>query len=186
MNKWKRVSRERVFDHKFFKVNKDIVELPNSEQIEWLFWDSIDSSMTVAEDTDGKLVMIRQYRYLPDEEALEFPSGRAQEGESQEENALRELEEETGYSAEKIVKVGSFFETMAQLNRKIHIFIALGAKPVTNRKHFLDSGDGQYEYIEVELVDPNELEEKIISGEIHSMGTCLAYFLYKKTKEKNA
>jgi len=179
MKKWKRISRERVYDHRYFKVAKDLVELPNGEQVEWLFWDSTDSTMIVAENSDGKLVMIRQYRYLPDEIALEFASGGSSEGELLEDCARREFEEETGYEASELIPLGGFYETMAQLNKKIHLFYAPNVEFKDSRDKFAESTED----IEVVLIDPSEMEADILKGEIHSMGTCLAYFLYKEFKK---
>lgn len=180
MSKWKRISRERVFDHKFFKVTKDIVELPTGEHIEWFFWDSTESTMVVGETTEGKLVMIQQYRYLPDEVALEFASGGSNENESLEDCAEREFEEETGYKIDKLISLGGYYETMAQLNRKIHLYYAPNLKKNSSRKKFAEITED----IEVVLMEPKDVEEKIFSNEIDSMGTSLAFMLYKEFKNK--
>lgn len=181
MSKWEKISREKVLEHKYFQVSKDVVRLPSGEEIEWLFWDSDDSTMVVGETDEGQLVMIKQFRYLPNEVALEFPSGGSHEGETLEECARREFEEETGYVADRLIKMGGFFETMAQLNKKIHLYYAPQVKPAINRNYFSENTED----IEVVLFDPEELNKKIIANQVSSMGTCFAYYLYKEFK-KNA
>ncbi len=182
MSKWRKIKTERVFDHKYFKVNKDIVKLPDGRTIDWFYWFSEDSAMVVALTADNKLVMIRQYRYLPDETALEFPSGKADDGESVEDCAKREFEEETGYECKKLTKLGEFFETMAQLNRKIHIYFASDAKPAENKKRNLDENED----IEVVLIDMKDAISFVREGKISSMGSSLAVMLLKEYLSKNA
>ena len=72
MKKWKCLKSELAFDAKFFKVRKDVVELPDGQQKEWTFWDSPDSAMVLGMTKDKKLVMIRQYRYMVGDEVIEF------------------------------------------------------------------------------------------------------------------
>jgi ADP-ribose pyrophosphatase len=176
--KWKKIKTERVYDHKFFKVNKDIVELPGGEEIEWLYWDSHDSAMIVPVTCDNKLVMIKQYRYLPNQIALEFPSGRANEKEDIEITAKRELTEETGYTCDKLEKLGEFYETMAQLNRKIHIYLAKSAKPLSkDRRIFQSTEQDEHEETKVVLLDLLEVLEMVRDNKIISMGSSLAALL---------
>lgn len=176
MSNWKKISTEEVFNHKYFKVNKDIVELPGGEKIDWLYWNSKDSAMIVAETPEHKLVMIKQYRYLPNQIALEFPSGHSDEGETLKDCVVREFEEETGYTCEDIKLLGKFYETMGQLNRQIHIFYG---KNATTIKGKTKSGD-MTEEIEVVLMDPDEVIRMAKNGEIISMGSSLAALLYDK------
>ena len=186
--KWKKIKTERVFDHKFFKVNKDSVRLPDDREIDWFYWDSIDSAMVVAITEEGKAVMVEQYRYLPNEVALEFPSGGSHEGEALEDCAARELEEETGYGCDEYILLGAFHETMSQLKRKIFIYYGKGAKPVNERTRTPDNGEEGIEQIEVVLEGLDKLPDRIMKGELTSMGTSLAVFLANeyRRKEKDA
>ena len=52
--KWKKIKTDRVFDHKFFKVSRDMVRLPDGREVEWLYWDSRDSAMIVPITSDKK------------------------------------------------------------------------------------------------------------------------------------
>lgn len=180
MKKWKKIKTKRVFDHKYFKVNKDIVELPDGRKIDWLYWDSKDSAMVVPITSDNKLVMIRQYRYLPDQVVPEFPSGHGAENELIKVCAERELEEETGYKCEKLIKLGEFFETMSQLNRKIHIYLGVNATKLDQPIRKSDDN----EQIEVVLIDFNEAAEMVAEGKIISMGSSLAVSLAEKYLNK--
>lgn len=159
--------------------------MPNGHKIDWLYWDSNDSAMVVAMTPEKRLVMIRQYRYLPNEVALEFPSGRSNKNETLENCAARELEEETGYRCDGYIKLGAFFETMAQLNRKIHIYFGENATKMKNRIRTQDNSEEEFEDIEIVLKDLDELVGLVMKNKISSMGSSLAVLLvneYIKTK----
>ncbi|MDH4358844.1 MAG: NUDIX hydrolase [Candidatus Berkelbacteria bacterium] len=179
--KWKRLKTEKVFDHKFFKVNRDIVKLPDGREVDWLYWDSRDSTMIVPITADNKLVLVRQYRYLPDQIALEFPSGRSNKGEDLEDCVRRELKEETGYSCGKVIKLGDFYETMAQLNRRIHIYLAKSVKVLTGGQNSFKSAEpDEHEETEVVLLDWKDVIGMVTQGKIVSMGSSLAALLAEK------
>jgi len=164
-----------------------MVRLPDGREVEWLYWDSRDSAMIVPITSDKKLVMIKQYRYLPDQVALEFPSGRSNEGENIEDCVRRELKEETGYFCGEITKLGGFYETMAQLNRRIHIYLAKDARTsAEDQKIFKGSEPGEYEETEVILLNLDEVVGMVMKNKIVSMGSSLAVLLAKDylTKEK--
>lgn len=179
MKKWKKIKSERVFDHKYFRINKDLVELPSGKQIEWLYWDSNESAMVVARTKDNQLVMIRQYRYLPDCEVIEFPSGKVEGKEKVEEGASREFSEETGYTCEKLIKLGAFYETYGQLDRKIHIFYGDNTEKMESPRN-----PDKFEDIKVELVPLNRAVELALDNKIIAMGSSLAVLLTKEHLKK--
>ena len=92
--------------------------------------------------------------------------------------AKREREEETGYRCDKLVKLGSFHETMSQLTRKIHIFLGENA---VKMDHPLRERD-ENEEIEVVLVDLDDAVKMVKEGKVISMGTSLAIMLTKGRK----
>lgn len=122
MKKWICQKSELVFQDKFFRVKKDLIELPDGTTRDLVYWDSPDSVMIIGMLPNRRLIMEKQYRYLVGEEVIEFPAGHAEKGESLEETAKREFEEETRYRCGDLVELGSFYETYGQLNRKIHLF----------------------------------------------------------------
>lgn len=183
MKKWKKLSSELVYDSKYFKVRKDEVELPGGKKIDWTYWDSPDSAMVLGLTKENKLVMIRQYRYMVDDEVIEFPAGYNDQAETIEDGARREFEEETGYTCAKLEKLGNFYETFGQLNRKIHLFYAKGVtklseENVINKKEIDED-------IRVVLVNFDEAVKMALENKIVAMGSALAVLLLKEKLKKS-
>lgn len=177
MQKWKRLHSETVYDSPFFCVKKDLVQLPDGQQKEWTYWDSTDSAMLLALTDNGELVMIRQYRYLVDDEVIEFPSGKMEGKETPAECARREFEEETGYAARgELEPLGSFFETYGQLNRRIHLFFTRSIELAEQR---LDRGSKGFEDIRVELVPLEDAIRMAQGNRIAAMGSALSVLLLR-------
>jgi ADP-ribose pyrophosphatase len=182
MKKWKCKKSELVYDSKYLKVRKDLVELPNGELKEWTYWDCKDSAMVLGKTTDNKLVMIKQYRYMTDCEVIEFPSGYLNPKESIKKAAKREFEEETSYRvASPLIKLGAFYETYGQLNKRMHIFFA--SKVVRVSKN-IKSDDDVSEDIKVKLVDFKKAVNLALENKILAMGSSLAILLLKEKMKK--
>lgn len=73
---------------------------------------------------DGRVVMIRQFRYAAGETLLEVPAGTIDPGETPEETASRELVEETGYHPGRLEKLAEFFPSPGILAERMHLFLA--------------------------------------------------------------
>ncbi len=70
------------------------------------------------------LVMIRNFRIAVNDRLWEFPAGKLEPGEPPERAALRELEEETGYTARRIRPLGSFYTSPGFADEVMHAFVA--------------------------------------------------------------
>ena len=99
------VSSKKVYDGSFLDVRKDIVNLPdgNTSTREWI--NHPGAACIIPIMSDGRLALIKQYRYPVKSIMIELPAGKLDEGEKPESCALRELEEEIGYLAEKLTFV---------------------------------------------------------------------------------
>jgi len=183
MKKWKCKKSEIVYDSKYFRVRKDLVELPNGELKEWTYWDSVDSILIIGRTKSGKMVMIKQFRYLTNAVEIEFPAGYCKKGESVKEGAKREFEEETGYKiGPALIKLGAFWETYGQLNRRIHLFFADNVEKIDKKKQ--ESEDDVYEETQVQLVGFNKAVEWAVKNKITATPVALAILLLKE-KLKN-
>jgi ADP-ribose pyrophosphatase len=79
---------------------------------------------------DGRVALIRQYRYATGKMLLEIPAGTLETGEPPLECAARELREETGYEAEELESLLSCFMVPGYSDEVLHFFVARGLKAV--------------------------------------------------------
>lgn len=102
MKPWKLLDTEYLVDAPWLKVAKEKCELPNGKVIDdfYTLWQP-DWVLILARTTEGKWVMTEQYRHGTGKITLEFPAGIIDKGETPEQAALRELQEECGYGIEK-------------------------------------------------------------------------------------
>jgi ADP-ribose pyrophosphatase len=88
--------------------------------------DSCDYSTIVPFISKDRILVLRSYRHLVDSIQVEAPSGYIEDGESPEQAARRELEEETGYTAKKIVTLGYYTLDYTMFEQKGNVFVAYG------------------------------------------------------------
>ena len=120
-------------------------------------------------DNDGKVFMVRQYRYALEEDMLEFCAGKIEKDEDPDQAILRESEEELGYSVKDLVKFPYMVPTCGYSNEKIYLYYGVVDKKVGQH---LDLD----ERIDVEKYSYDEIEKMIMEGEIIDAKTiCLMF-----------
>ena len=125
---------------------------------------------------DGKVALVRQYRYAYGEELLEIPAGKLNAGEDPKKAAARELEEETGLCASDLKHLLTLYPTPGYTNEKIYIYEAVGLKEGCQH---LDED----EFLSVVFLPLEEALQKIECGEICDAKTIAALLLYKENKQ---
>lgn len=121
----KKINREAVLDGVLLKAYRDTVQLPDggTSVREWI--DHPGASAIVPLFKDGTTLLLRQFRYATGREFLEVPAGKLDfAGEAPVDVARRELEEETGYTAENFTHLGKTYPCIGYSNEVIHIFLA--------------------------------------------------------------
>jgi ADP-ribose pyrophosphatase len=120
---------------------------------------------------DGRILLIRQFRYPIGKFILELPAGKLDSGQSPIETVAREIEEETGYCAGSINQEGIFYTTPGISNESIHLFFA---RDLTLKAQRLEEG----EHITVEAYSLEECLQMIRTGEINDGKTILGILWY--------
>ena len=107
---------------------------------------------------DGKVLLIKNYRYAVGETLLELPAGTLERGEEPINCAGRELIEETGYTAGRLKSMGSFFSSPGILSERMYAFAAYDLRPGEQQ---LEDG----EQIESAPTDWDDVIDRIRSGD---------------------
>ncbi len=137
----------------------DTVRMPTGRLATREIAEHSDCVCVVPVDREGNVLMVRQYRKPAETDLLEVPAGGIEEGESPEEAALRELQEEIGHTAEKLELLSGFWVAPGWSTEYMYAYLATGLAPAKL------AGDDD-ENIDVVTVPLNEAVELIEEGEI--------------------
>lgn len=173
MEEYKRLKRELVANGAIIDYYQDTMQIPNGNVAKWDLIDHKGAAAVVAVREDGKLLMVRQYRNALERETLEIPAGGLNgREEPTAAAAMRELEEETGYSCDQVELLSSIYTTVAFCNEKIDIYLAKDLK-VKGEQH-LDED----EMIQVEAYSVEELKQMIFDCKIQDSKTICGILCY--------
>ena len=157
----------RKFD---FEVNR--LRLPNKSEGEWECIRHPGGALAVPVTPEGKLVLVRQYRFAVQGRILEFPAGTLEPAEEPLETVKREIEEETGYRGQKWDKLGEFFLAPGYSDEIIYAFLARDLEKLETPPKQDEDED-----IETVLLTPEELERAILEGEPVDAKSITSFFL---------
>jgi ADP-ribose pyrophosphatase len=154
-----RVSTEQVYQGNFLDIRRDTVRLPDGRHAtrEWVVHPG--AVMIVPLLDDGRVVIERQFRYPMGRVMIEFPAGKLDPGEPAMACAIRELVEETGYTAAEWARAGILHNAIAYSNEGIEVWFARGLTAGARR---LDEG----EFLEVGAATTDELLEQSRRGDL--------------------
>jgi len=124
----------------------------------------------------GRILLVKQHRF-PHGYVLEIPAGTLEKGEEPRRCAFRELKEETGYEAKKMVPLIKYYPSIGYNTELIHCFVASGLKKSSKLK--LDAD----EIISVVKIDFNKALRMILSGKIVDSKTICAVLTYAIKKK---
>ncbi len=153
-----------------FDVNR--LRLPNGAEGDWECIRHPGGSLAVPVTTEGKLVLVRQYRFAVAGRLLEFPAGTVEADEDPATTIKREIEEETGYRAHRWQKLGEFFLAPGYSDEVIYAFLAQDLELLDNAPAQDDDED-----IQTVLMTPQELEQAILAGEPVDAKSISSFFL---------
>ncbi len=157
----------KIFKGKSYTFDVEEVTLPNGRKAVYSMIRHPGSTGIVPIMDDGTVLMLSQYRHVIGRYILEIPSGTMELGETPLQCARRELEEETGYRAGEMIKIGAVHIMPAYSDELIHVYLAKGLIPA---EQHLD----QDEIIETVRYPLDELMRFIDEGKITDGLTVLA------------
>jgi ADP-ribose pyrophosphatase len=160
-----------------FEINR--VQLPMGVEGSFGVIKHPGASLAVPVLADGRVVVLRQYRFAVATRLLEFPAGTLDPGETPLSTMQRELQEEAGYSASRWDALGAMLPCPGYSDEVIHLFLARDLTELSERP----AGDDD-EDLEVVLLTPAELDAAIASGDEYLDGKSItAWFRAKQLLE---
>lgn len=175
--KWETKSIESICKTVVFDLTSQENVSKSGVSGKYIIMDAPDWVITIPEK-DGNFLMVKQWRHGAKKLSVEFPGGVIDKGEEPEVAAARELQEETGYKAGKLTKLGSVNPNPALFSNKVHVFLAEDL--TATGKQDLDH-DEFINYIEVPKSDV--FENMGLDQMQHGlMGTALFYYLQHTLK----
>lgn len=163
MEKW--INQEEIYKAKIFSLWGGQVKLDNGE-VAVREYIRHSGGVGIVPVIDGKVMLIKQFRISIERELIELPAGRLEPNEEPMSCAARELEEEIGYRAGKLIPLASYFASVGNSNERMYLFLALDLVKTERR---LEADERI-----VEVVMPLELvKEKLVNQEFEDSKTII-------------
>lgn len=163
----KTIESEVKYEGKILTVCSDKAELENGSVVRRDVIKHSGGVCVVPVTEDGDVLFVRQFRYPFAKVLLEVPAGKLNYGEDHYQCGLRELEEETGCTAENYQYLGCMYPTPAYCSEITYMYLASGLK---DGKQHLDDD----EFLEVEKIPLDKAVEMVMNNEIEDAKTQLA------------
>ncbi len=157
----------RVYEGRILNLRVDTVRLPSGGTALREIVEHRGAVAIVPVLADGRVVLVRQFRYAVGQVSLEIPAGTLEPGEDPLTCARRELEEETGYQAARWERLGSIWPTPGYSTEEIILFIARDLTPGPARPEFDEA-------LSVATMSWPELWEAIEGGRLRDAKTIVA------------
>ena len=169
-SRWSRTGSRYLFQSRWYAVRQDALISPEGQAITYTVVEHPGFVVIVPLLPDGRVAMERIYRYPLQRVNLECPSG-GLDGEEPEMAARRELEEETGYRADRLIDLGKYAASSGISDEEFSIFLAMDVRAdgVLRREITED--------IEIELIPLADLRAMTLRGEIMDAPSALAILL---------
>ena len=155
------------------QLNLETVTLPNGKAIDLEIVHHPGGVAVLAEDAEGRLCLIRQYRHAAGGWLWEIPAGKLEPGEAPELTAQRELLEEAGVEAGRWQKLGHTVTSPGILTEVIHLYFA------TDLNHKTHAHEDA-ELIEIHWFPLEQIEAMVQQGMIVDAKTLVGLYLFKQ------
>jgi len=166
----KLVERRVIWEGNVGSFGLDTVVLPSGKSATLALFKHPGAAAVVPFLDEENVVLLRQFRHAAGGEIWEVPAGKLDRGEDPRLCAARELEEETGYRAGRVVQTGSILTTPGFTDERIHLFCAYDLVEGT-------AAPEAHEVLRSEIVPLAHALAMIESGEICDGKTIAALFL---------
>jgi ADP-ribose pyrophosphatase len=170
----KTLTKKTLYSGRILALELQEVELPDGRRAPRELIRHAPAVGVLARRPDGCFIFVRQFRKAVERVMLEVVAGICEPGEAPAETAARELREETGYTAAKLIELGSAFATPGYVDEQFTIFFA-ELNPATGATEHDED-----ERVETVVLTRAEFERMVCAGEITDAKTLAAWLLFEK------
>lgn len=165
------LEKREIYRGSIFTLTSHRVELPDGGETVRDVVNHHGGACVAALDGEGRLLLVRQYRCGAGQELLEIPAGKLEPGEDPEKTAARELLEETGHTAARLVKLTELLPTPAYCTERIYLYEGYDLTRQGGQRLDRD------EFIDVEAVPLREALEMVLTGRLPDAKTQVGVLL---------
>jgi ADP-ribose pyrophosphatase len=165
------LSSRRVYEGAVVRLRVDRVRMPSGREVVREVVEHSGAVTIVAVNAEGQVLLVRQYRHPTGRSLLELPAGTLDRDEEPEDCAARELEEETGFRAGRLQRLGGFFIGPGYSTEYLHAYLATDLEPGS-------AGGDDDEDIQVLALPLAEVLRLAEAGELEDAKSLAALLLY--------
>ena len=167
----KTLKSEKIYDGAIINLRRDKVTVQGGISYREIV-EHNGGAVMAALTEDKKLIMVRQYRKPAGKVILEVPAGKIDPGEKPMDAAIRELKEETGYTASKVELLTEFYPSVGYSEEKLYLYLCTGLTPG-------ETCFDENEAIDIEEIQLDKLFKMAMCGEIDDAKTLIATLMVK-------
>lgn len=171
-----KISSEDIFKGRIVHLHVDKVQLIDGSRSTREVVEHDGGVTVIPVDDDGNVYCVRQFRYAFGKSIIETPAGKLEKGEDPLECAVRELSEETGFSAAEYIYLGEFYPSPGYCHEKLYAYLALGLE---KGEAHLDEG----EFLDIVKYPLDTLVDMVMNNELCDAKTIIAILKAKRFLE---
>jgi ADP-ribose pyrophosphatase len=164
---WSTRSTRPIYTNPWMRIREDLAEMPDGRTTPYGVVECKPAVGVLPFVDADTVILVGQYRYVARGFFWEMPTGGIRPGETEEAAAQRELAEEAGYEAIRLVKLGSFISSKSVMDETCHLYLADGL-----RRAAVEADPT--EFIEVRPFAFRDVVRMIDDGEIQDAMTIIA------------
>jgi ADP-ribose pyrophosphatase len=176
---WRTLSSKPVYENAWMHLREDVAEMPDGRTTIYGVVTFGDCVGVVPFVDDDRVVLVRQHRYVQGENhRWEIPTGGVHPGETLEEAAQRELAEEAGYRAGRLVQISSYYTSKCICDETAHLYIGTDLTPA-------ELPPDDTEFLERRVFPFDEALRMTLEGEIMDSMSVIALLLAARERAKS-
>jgi ADP-ribose pyrophosphatase len=164
---WRTLTTRDVYVNPWIRVREDVAELPDGRTTLYGVVQCATAVGVLPFLDPQTVVLVGQYRYVARDFYWEMPTGAVRPGEREETAVQRELAEEAGYEADRLVKLCTFHSSKSVVDETAHVYLAEGLRPVVREAD-------DTEFLEVRAFALDEVVRMVETSEIRDSMTVVA------------